>query len=238
MVRIIKEHDERLNELLDIAQELFFQKGYEATSVNDIIDAAKVAKGTFYHYFKSKGDLLDKLVDRWTQATIKRIESSVMSQKQLNAVEKLNLFFITIRNFKVENLELMKVLLLVLYKEENILLRHKMLKKSVEYLIPYLVVILKQGIDEGVFKTENVEDTAEFIFSAALNLGEIFVQLILEAAQKPENIDKLESKLRVYERSLERILEAREGSLAIVDRRIIELFSRDIHKKKEGGGGI
>ena len=169
MARIIKEYDERLNELLDVAQELFFQKGYETTSVNDIIEKAGVAKGTFYHYFKSKGDLLDRLVVRWSQAALDRVQMLVMNQSQLTAVEKLNLFFVTIRNFKVENMELMKVLLLVLYRDENLLLRHKMLKKSIELIIPYLVEILEQGNKEGIFKTDNIEDTAEFIFSAWLN---------------------------------------------------------------------
>ncbi len=60
MVRVTKEYDQRLQELLDTARQLFFEIGYEKTSVNDIIDRVGVAKGTFYHYFKTKEDLLDK----------------------------------------------------------------------------------------------------------------------------------------------------------------------------------
>ncbi|MCK4835886.1 MAG: TetR/AcrR family transcriptional regulator, partial [Candidatus Aminicenantes bacterium] len=111
MVRVSKEYDERLNELLDAGQQLFFQKGYELTSVNDIIEKVGVAKGTFYHYFNSKDDLLDKIVERWTLASLERVERLVMNQEHLNAVEKLNLFFITIRDYKVESLELMKMLM-------------------------------------------------------------------------------------------------------------------------------
>ena len=236
MTRIVKEHDERLNELLDIAQELFFQKGYETTSVNDIIDKAGVAKGTFYHYFKSKNDLLDRLVIRWSQAAIDRIRKLVMNQIQLTAVEKINLFFVTIRNFKLENMELMKVLLLVLYKDENLLLRHKMMNKSIELIIPYLVEILHQGNEDGMFKIENIEDTAEFIFSAWLSGGETIVQLLLQAGENPGNIDKIENKLKVYERSLEKILGAEAGSISIVDRGIIEFFTRNFHHKSDGGG--
>jgi len=231
MVRIIKEHDERLNELLDVGQQLFFQKGYELTSVNDIIEKVGVAKGTFYHYFKSKDDLLDKLIDRWTHLTMARLENQVMNQEKLNAVEKLNLFFTTIRDFKVENLELMKVLLLVLYQDENLLLRHKLVKKSIEHLIPYLVEILKQGAEDETFKIENVEDTAEFIFSIYQNMADILVHLLLEAEEKPENIDKLENKLKVYERSLEKILGAKADSISIVDKRIIESFTQGFHHK-------
>ena len=238
MARIIKEYDERLNELLDIAQELFFQKGYESTSVNDIIEKAGVAKGTFYHYFKSKADLLDMLVDRWTRATIERVRIQVMDRPQLNAVEKINLLFITIRNFKVENIELMKVLLTVLYRDENLLLRHKILLKSIEQIIPFLVEILNQGNEEGLFKVEHLEETAEFIFNTWTGSGDIIVQLLLNARENPENLDKIEKKIRIYERALEKILGAAPGSIAFVDRKIIEVFVEDFHDKPGQGGNL
>ena len=59
-MRISKDYDVRKNEILDMAQKLFFEMGYEQTSVSNIIDAVGVAKGTFYYYFKSKEELLEK----------------------------------------------------------------------------------------------------------------------------------------------------------------------------------
>ena len=49
-----KDHQERRQEFLDTARELFYSKGYEETSVNDILKKLDLSKGTFYHYFKSK----------------------------------------------------------------------------------------------------------------------------------------------------------------------------------------
>ena len=51
-------YDERRAEILDSAQKQFFLKGYETASVNEIIEAAGISKGTFYHYFESKDELL------------------------------------------------------------------------------------------------------------------------------------------------------------------------------------
>ncbi len=45
-------------ELVDAAVELFYQHGYEATSVQEIVDRASVTKGALYHYFRSKEELL------------------------------------------------------------------------------------------------------------------------------------------------------------------------------------
>jgi AcrR family transcriptional regulator len=51
--------------LVDVALELFARRGYDATSVNDIVAAAKVTKGAFYHYFTSKDDLLRLLHEEY-----------------------------------------------------------------------------------------------------------------------------------------------------------------------------
>jgi len=229
MARVLKGYDERLNELLDIAQGLFFQKGYENTPVNDIIEQAGVAKGTFYHYFKSKGELLDKLVDRWSRATLDRV-SKLVERQDINALEKLNKFFITIRDYKLENLELMKMLMKVMYRDENLIMRYKMLQQSLKWLTPEFVKIIKQGIEEGHFNPADEVETAELIFSMSLSLSESTVKLLLEAEEKPENLDKIERRLKVYERSVERILGIPEGSFSVVERRIIEMFSKEMNK--------
>ena len=49
VMRIVKEHDERKNEIIDTASRIFAQKGYDKASVNDILNAIGIAKGTFYH---------------------------------------------------------------------------------------------------------------------------------------------------------------------------------------------
>ncbi len=49
MARIVKAPDERRTEFIETAQALFYTKGYERTSVNDIIEAVGVSKGAFYY---------------------------------------------------------------------------------------------------------------------------------------------------------------------------------------------
>lgn len=71
-MRIVKEHEERKNEILDTAEILFEEKGYDKCSVNDILNRIGIAKGTFYHYFKSKEELLDALIERISAQMIRR----------------------------------------------------------------------------------------------------------------------------------------------------------------------
>jgi AcrR family transcriptional regulator len=62
--REVKEYEVRKKEILDTAQCLFLQKGYNRISIQDIIDTVGIAKGTFYHYFDSKEQLMEEMVGR------------------------------------------------------------------------------------------------------------------------------------------------------------------------------
>ncbi len=51
--------------LLEKGMEILWSKGYNATSINDIVDAAGVPKGSFYFYFKSKEDFTIKAIEKY-----------------------------------------------------------------------------------------------------------------------------------------------------------------------------
>jgi AcrR family transcriptional regulator len=61
-MRVVKEAEERRNEILDAADELFGQKGFDGSSTNDILEKVGIARGTLYYHFKSKKDIMDALI--------------------------------------------------------------------------------------------------------------------------------------------------------------------------------
>jgi AcrR family transcriptional regulator len=61
--------------LLESAKRLFSQRGYYATSVEDIVESAGLSKGAFYFYFKSKEELFKSLVEEMHLSIVKRLES-------------------------------------------------------------------------------------------------------------------------------------------------------------------
>ena len=58
----------RQAQIMEIALKIFSDKGYHSTSVDEIINTAGIAKGTFYLHFDGKLDILDKIVDRNLEA--------------------------------------------------------------------------------------------------------------------------------------------------------------------------
>ena len=57
----LKKGDARRGELLAASEKLFYTKGYENTSVQDILDAVGFSKGGFYHHFDSKLAVLEAI---------------------------------------------------------------------------------------------------------------------------------------------------------------------------------
>ncbi len=228
MARTIKKYDERRTEFLNIAQELFFTKGYEQTAVETIIKKIGLSKGTFYYYFKSKEDLLDALIERLSEKILEEVKK-IADRQDLDAITKLNRAYAVTRSVKLENLELLKVLLKVLYDDKNISFRFKIYRSSIEIMAPEFSKIIRQGIKEKAFNTPYPDEAARLIFEVAYTLGERIPNLISGSDKNLKNLDKLEKEFRVYENAIERIIGAEEGTVKIVNRDILNYFHEKIN---------
>ena len=69
------------DEILDVAMRLFFEHGYEATSVRMIMNEVGGEIGMFYHYFKSKDMLFDKVVDRFFEKYKEQFAALIQSSE-------------------------------------------------------------------------------------------------------------------------------------------------------------
>ena len=126
---------DRKMEIVQKARGLFYSQGYESVSVQQIIDEVGIAKGTFYHYFSSKEDLLDAMVD-WMLSAMMPMLTTIKEDPHLSATEKLKELFASAKSWKQENLDVVILMMKQLYRDENILLRAKMNQKSVLRVIP------------------------------------------------------------------------------------------------------
>lgn len=80
MPRITKAPEERRQEILDTAMKLFYEKGYEKTSITDIANEMNVAQGLCYRYFPSKELLFDSAIDEYAKLLVNRMTSGLKEQ--------------------------------------------------------------------------------------------------------------------------------------------------------------
>ena len=64
--------NERKRKVIEAAQHLFIEKGFASASVQDILDVAKISKGTFYNYFSSKNECLIAILENGREETVMR----------------------------------------------------------------------------------------------------------------------------------------------------------------------
>lgn len=226
MVRIVKDYDERYAEFLDIAQQLFFTKGYERTSVQQIINAVGVAKGTFYHYFDSKVDILDAMVARLLEHSM-QIVSPIVNDADLTAIEKFQNFYEHIGQWKSTQKPLMLETARVLYQDENILLREKMQERARQMMIPMFAQIIEQGVDEGVFNVDYPYETGKIILSLSRVMDQTLIPMVLNKQFDAESIIRSKRQVRAYNESIKRILGMTENTLNLYNEDVIDEWFTD-----------
>lgn len=201
-MRVTKDPEIRRKELMDVAEELFLENGYEETAVSDIVKKAGVAQGTFYYYFKSKEAVLDAITDKYLDILIENTEN-IAHQENLNSIEKLMAIFEFTSSFTGDRKGIMD------YIEEGRCahLQIKFNEGMVSATIKPTARIIQQGIEEGVFDTEYIEEAAR----AYLGVTALILQGVSDLDPKsPEFMRRLMALFYF----MERILGAENGIIA------------------------
>jgi TetR/AcrR family transcriptional regulator, transcriptional repressor for nem operon len=228
MVRIVKSADVRQAEILDTAQLLFYTKGYDNTSVRDIIDEVGIAKGTFYHHFNAKEELLDALIVRLLEQSLTILEP-ILADEQLTALEKLHSFFNEVSNLKMENEALIRTLISTWYDDSNVIMREKIKQRSLDMFAPLYAQIVQQGIEEGVFTVEYPKEMGGIVFLTMYFMGETLAKLMIND-EKIKSWPIVEHKLVAYNSALESLLNAPTGSIQLFE---FEPFRHWFEKEEE-----
>lgn len=222
MTRIVKAPDERRSELITTAQQLFYTKGYESTSVSDIVKAVGVAQGTFYYYFDSKQAILEAVVEELAAQKLVLFQD-IVADETLTATQKWTRAVQVIGDWKLERKAELLALLRVMKQDEadkrhpNVLLRHKLRTRSAQMAAPELAKIIAQGIEEGVFETDYVEEAAKIVYAISKAFSDTLADIFLN----PDDYDNPEAlarrKIAALQIAIERVLGAKPGSLPLID---------------------
>ena len=200
-----KRTKEQKEKIANIAMSLFIKKGYEDSSINEIIRKSNTSKGTFYHYFTSKEDLMNFLAKQIISGMIPGVKK-IADDPHLNALTKMKKSFNSIKTFKFKNRKKFMLLTQIMYKEENLKLRHHINNIGIELYKPIFTKIISQGKKEKTFKIDNPEDTAEFMFRSALMMGEMLVPIVLQKRLTLKNIKLFTRRIKFYKNMLKNIL--------------------------------
>ncbi len=222
MARIVKqeEYDQHRNAILDAASRLVYTKGYELMSIQDILAEVHISKGAFYHYFASKQDLMEGMIERMATLGI-AVMTPIAQDEHLNASEKLLRIFDTGARWKTAQRDVLMTLVRVWYADENAILRQKTQAALLPRIAPFMSAVIRQGIDEGTFHTHFPEQSWEIVFSLMRSMGDSMIKQLLKPDINLEVLQYLEGLTASYQEAIERVLGAQPGSLPLFDPTIL-----------------
>ena len=197
----MKKGERRKQNLLNIAYRMFIEKGYENTSVDDIITEAGIAKGTYYYYFESKEATLEAVIEMMIEKAENIAKSALM-----NPVPIPQKLASVVYAFQPNKDEI--VIADVLERKENIVMHDKIGKKIVEVAVPILSDIVREGIAQGIFACTNVEERVKMLLIMSQNMFDY-------GAYSNKDIE-------VYVDMLEKSLGAKEGTMSFISEFLLE----------------
>lgn len=208
IMRIVKDAEERRNEILDVAERLFCTKGFDNTSTNDILTEIGIARGTLYYHFKSKEDILDAMIERLTNQMVEKA-SVIALDESIPVLERLTG---TMLSLNVDN-ELGHMVMEQVHRPQNALMHQKLEHMLLGRVNRLITRITEDGIRQGIMHTDYPAEAVEMLMTYSYTAFDSLNQYSEEEEQR---------KVMGFVYHAERILGMKAGALKEAMRPIFE----------------
>ena len=169
------------NKILNAASMLFLEKGYEETTMQDIMESSGVSKGAIYHYFVSKQEIISFMI-KDAQKHINTRFLEIADDNSLSVEEKIK----AVITYFMEN------------REQNILIANKWIDKvpyalvdtirnANKYIAPQIAKIIKQGTQNGNFQCNYPDELAEVL----IQLFDVWLDPVITERTLVETVNRL-----------------------------------------------
>lgn len=207
-MRIVKDAEERRNEILDVAERLFCTKGFDNASTNDILTEIGIARGTLYYHFKSKEDILDAMIERLTNQMVEKA-SVIALDESIPVLERLTG---TMLSLNVDN-ELGHMVMEQVHRPQNALMHQKLEHMLLGRVNRLITRITEDGIRQGIMHTDYPAEAVEMLMTYSYTAFDSLNQYSEEEEQR---------KIMGFVYHAERILGMKAGALKEAMRPIFE----------------
>ncbi len=175
-----------IQRILDTAERLFIEKGYDAASLQDIIDATGLSKGAIYHHFSSKEDIFYSVCDRIGQRN-SQVLAQVRDDPALNGLDKLRAIF----KASLQPERQAKMFCMMPYLLDNAKFLATELRSIFSEVVPEFVEpIIRQGMADGSILTDQPRALAE----AMILLSDVWINPIVQ----PTTPEEIRERCAVY----------------------------------------
>lgn len=211
-MRVVKEAEERRNEILDVAEKLFGTKGFDNTSTNDILKEVGIARGTLYYHFKSKEDILDAMIERISSQLVARAKE-ISGHKEIPLLQRLTMTIMALNLETDLGYEVMEQV----HKAQNALMHQKMRENLLKEVNPLITGLIEEGIEQGICQTDYPAEVVEMVM--------LYSNISFDALSE-DTLEQKQRKVMAFIYNLERLLGMAPGSL---NESILPIFQNNLN---------
>ena len=223
----MRKGDATRQEILRVSESLFCSKGYDATSVQDILDVIHGSKGGFYHHFGSKEDVLKTVCEQ--RASEAAAEAQRLCTAAQDPMERLNLLLRHMLPFSRSNLPFFSMLLPILDRPESVQVRVGYQDALAAAFSGPLGEAVRNASADGTLCPVAAGITGPL--TAVVNAFWLEASMLLlsevRSRRRPEPAAVLDL-LQVYRRSVEALLDAPYGSVVLVSLDAWQAFAEEV----------
>lgn len=226
----MKKGDLKRASILETAEKLFFEKGYEQTSIQDILDALSMSKGGFYHHFTSKEAILSEICENHVIASLGQLKWDLFGTDS-SPIDKLNLLLRKVNLFERENTAFAALLLKVGYVDGDVRVRDRIRSVVIAQLAPLVNDVIAEGMKTGDFFVRNLGQIGAIVLGITADNDDYACRILSVNADKPECLTEIEERLNACRDAVETLLNAPFGSILLFEPSRVVSAYRDAAKE-------
>lgn len=207
-------HAAKRDSILDAVEQLIASKGYENLTILDLVAAVGMSKGAFYHYYPSKADVLEALLERrldqWQALILPIAESDASATDRLRSIlQAIGVAKWRDRDFVVESLR-------GLYADENALVHRRTRVGAATRFTPLIATVIEAGVQTGEFRADAAASSARVVVSLLQECADSIGMMLLAMAEGQASRETLTSTTRAYVDAIHATLGAAPGTIDFI----------------------
>jgi len=197
MARVTKSVEERRQEIIDTAREMFMENGFDKTQMADISKRMNVAAGTIYHYFNSKTELLYAVIDEITEQKMQEKRQQLTKTEDSAYVTLKSIFTSFGGDKEYWNMD-------GGLTDDPAIIQYYLTRLS-DSLLPLLTSLIEQGNADGSLSCEYPAETALFLLQGLTGLAS-------SEQRRKESQDERSKRMRALGDIILRVFDTMESS--------------------------
>jgi len=212
----MKKGDLRRDSILKMGRELFFEKGYDETSIQDILDGLSISKGAFYHYFDSKLALLEEICRQQSDAAIEKLRMDV-ALGRMTPVQKMNMVLSQVNVFSGSDPRLNALMIKISYVDGDVNFRERVRGFMLPELSRMMGEVIREGMADGSLFTRNPAQLGKMLLMLAYDINDEACRMLCADPENPDCVILIVDLLNAYRDAVENLSGATFGSVQIFD---------------------